>query len=68
MFEIIESTGIARRTVIDTAPTFEEAKAKVEAMGVAFMEDDADYPGCADAFLNDSRLIAIQPVGFKVTA
>ena len=68
MFEIIESTGLHRRTVIATLPTFEEAKAKVETMGVAFMEDDEDYPGCADVLLNDARLLAIQPVGFKITA
>lgn len=50
----------------DTADSFEAARAKVEAMGSAFMEIDADYPDCADALLNDGRVISIQPVGFKL--
>lgn len=62
MIEIIES-GV-RRHVIATVETFAAAKTKVEAMGVAFMEDDADHDDCADAYLNDGRVIAIQPEGF----
>lgn len=68
MFEIIETHMNNRREVIATAESFDAAKATVTAMGVSFMEDDADYPGCADAFMNDGRTIAIQPAGFKVTA
>lgn len=64
MFNIFES-GI-RRAPIATAETFEAAKAKVVAMGVAFMEDDADHAGCADAYTNDGRVIAIQPEGFTL--
>lgn len=65
MIEIIE-TNMTRRTVISTAANFAAAKAQVEAMGVAFMDDDADHADCADAYLNDGRIIAIQPVGFKL--
>jgi hypothetical protein len=54
------------RTVIATKPTFAEAKAYVESLGVSYMEDDADHTDCADALLNDGRLLAIQPVGFKL--
>lgn len=66
MIQIIETGMNGRREVIGTAPTFTEAKAKVEAMGAAFMEDDADYPDCADAFMNDGRTLAIQPEGFRI--
>jgi len=66
MYEVYESTMYSK-TVLATAPSFAEAKAAVEAMGVAFMEDDADYPQCADAFLNDGRVVAIQPIGFKLS-
>ena len=65
MIQIIE-TNMTRRTVISTAANFTAAKAQVEAMGVAFMDDDADHADCADAYLNDGRIIAIQPVGFKL--
>jgi hypothetical protein len=66
VIQIIESGMNGRRAVIDTAPTFAEAKAKVEAMGVAFMEDDADHTDCADAYMADSRILAIQPEGFTL--
>lgn len=68
MFEIIETHNSGRREVIATASSFVEAKNKVQAMGVLFMEDDSDYPDCADAYLNGGRVVAIQPEGFKVTA
>lgn len=63
---IYETNLPHRRTLLATAPTFDEAKAKVEAMGVAFMEDDSDYAYCADAYMNDGRIIAIQPEGFTL--
>jgi hypothetical protein len=66
MFEIIESPTPTQRNTIATAETFEEAKAKVEAMGVVLLEDDADYPGCADAYTTDGRVLAIQPEGFTL--
>lgn len=64
MHELIETNMHGRRTVIATAPSFADAKAKAESMGVAFMEDDSDYPECADAYLADGRVVAIQPEGF----
>lgn len=63
MIQILE-TGTHGHTVLATLPTFAEAKTRVIGMGCAFMEDDADYADCADAYLNDGRIIAIQPVGF----
>jgi hypothetical protein len=66
MFEVIETGMNGRRSLIATAETFEEAKAKVTAMGVVHMEDDADHEGCADAYLNDSRVVAIQPKDFTL--
>ena len=65
MFTIIETTNV-RRTDIAKAASFAEAKAIVEAMGVVFMEDDSDHPNCADAFMNDGRILAIQPEGFTL--
>lgn len=66
MFEIVETSDTGRREVIATAPSFIAAKNKVEEMGVLFMEDDSDYPDCADAYLEGGRVVAIQPVGFTV--
>lgn len=65
MFEVRE-IGNGRVNVIATRETFAEAKAHVESLGVTHMEDDADYTDCADALLNDGRVVAIQPVGFKL--
>lgn len=66
MFEVTEITNTGRRSVLATAPSFTAAKNAVEEMGVLFMEDDADHPGCADAFLTGGRVVAIQPAGFKI--
>ncbi len=66
MIEIFETNSLGRRTQVATAPDFIAAKALVEAMGVAFMEDDEDHTDCADAYLNDGRIVAIQPVGFTL--
>ena len=66
MIEIYETNSLGHRTQLATAPDFITAKALVEEMGVAFMEDDEDHTDCADAYLNDGRIVAIQPVGFKL--
>jgi hypothetical protein len=66
MIQIIESGMNGRRNVIDTAPTFSEAKERVTTMGAAFMEDDAEHADCADAYMHDGRVIAIQPEGFTL--
>jgi hypothetical protein len=65
MFQVREFTGNTFRTLTERA-SFAAAKAYVETLGVSFMEDDADHEGCADAFLTDGRIVAIQPVGFKL--
>jgi len=62
----ISEVHLHGRTVIVKVVTFEAAKAHVVALGVVMLEDDADYPGCADALLTDGRVIAIQPVGFRL--
>lgn len=62
----IYESNMTRRTLIAQEPTFAEAKARVERMGVAFMEDDSEYVDCADAYTNDGRIIAIQPDGFTL--
>jgi hypothetical protein len=63
MIEIYETHMMGRRTLIATAETFAEAKDKVIAMGVSFMEDDEDFIDSADAFMLDGRTVAIQPEG-----
>lgn len=68
MFNIYENTNLpASRPLIATAETFEEAKAKILARDEsAFIEDDSDYVGCADAYLpRTGRLMAIEPKGFN---
>lgn len=68
MFEVLESVDInpSRLAVIASKPSFNEAIAYVEKLGAIMIEVDADYQGCADAFLKDGRIIAIQPEGFKL--
>jgi hypothetical protein len=62
----ISEVHLHGRTVIAKVDTFEAAREHVAALGVVMLEDDADHPGCADALLTDGRLIAIQPVGFRL--
>lgn len=64
MIEIIE-TGMGTHTVIRTVASLQAAKSIVRDWGYAHMADDPDYPNCADAYLNDGRTIAMQPVGFS---
>ena len=66
MFNITEIGFSGRRNIIATAASFIEAKNKVEAMAPLYMEDDSDYPGCADAYLTGGRVVAIQPEGFTL--
>jgi len=67
MIEIIETNMNGRHTILATVATFAEAKNAVNEMNPAFMEDDSDHHDCADAYMRDGRVLAIQPVGFKVT-
>jgi hypothetical protein len=63
--EVREVSGFAFKTLA-TLDTFEAAKDYVNGLDPLLVEDDKDYPGCADAFLKDGRVVAIQPVGFKI--
>jgi hypothetical protein len=66
VYEISESNN-NRISIVGKADSFEAAKAIVEAMGVAFGEDDATFPDCYDAYMNDRRVLSVQPVGFKIS-
>lgn len=66
MYEAIEF-NVNRHDVILTADSFEACKAAIIARGVAHIEDDEEYPNCADALMKDGTVVAIQPVGFKAT-
>ena len=66
MFEVFERDSRLKKNVLANRASFEAAKDFVSSLGVVMLEDDKDYPGCADAFLNDGRVVAVQPVGFKV--
>jgi hypothetical protein len=57
---VYEVTGVARRTAIGVFPTFDAALAYVETLNPVLLEPDADHPGCADAFLPDTRILAIE--------
>lgn len=69
MFNVFETTDMPnRRPLVASFATFEEAKASIFARdAMAFVEDDADNAGCADAYLPASgRLMAVEPEGFKL--
>lgn len=69
MFNVYETTDMPyRRPLLATRESLEEAKAYILAIDpMAFMEDDADNAGCADAYLPKSgRLMAVEPEGFKL--
>ncbi len=71
MFNVFETTGLPyRKPLITSAATLADAKAAILAIDAnAFVEDDADHDGCADAYLPGSgRLMAVEPDGFKVAA
>lgn len=64
--QVLEAVGVSNRyAVIKTCASFDEAVAYVEGLNPICFEKDADYPNCADAFLRDGRILAIQPEGFK---
>lgn len=66
MFDLKESTGIARKLLVASFPSFGEAEAYLLAMNPVCVEIDADYQGCADAYLSDGRLMVIEPRGFAI--
>lgn len=68
MIELIKTIfhdGETKRRVIATEPTFGDAIAKANELGVTHLTIDEDYEECADALFNDGSILAIQPVGFK---
>lgn len=69
MIEVTKINNSGKRIVVATLATFAAAKAHVATMGdVVCMEDDPDYADCADVFLTTGDVMAIQPVGFRVTS
>jgi hypothetical protein len=60
MFKVKEMGGIGAMTIIATFQTFDEAERYVLEREIVCYERDADNPGCADAFLRDGRLWAIE--------
>jgi hypothetical protein len=60
MFKVKEMGGIGATTIIATFQTFDEVERYVLEREIACYERDADNPGCADAFLHDGRLWAIE--------
>lgn len=60
-FAIYEFCGSTRHELA-RVDDFDAALARIEAMGSVLVEADSDYPGCADAFLRDGRVVAVEPV------
>ncbi len=74
MFIVYETPQPLQRRQIERRPSLIEAKHFVTCFAMArgatviMMEDDADNPGCADAYLSDGTLMMIEPEGFKLCA
>lgn len=71
MLIVYDTTAPMQRREIIRLATMAEARARVEAYGdLILFEEDASYPGCADAAVYSKttgvRLFAIEPEGFKV--
>ena len=60
MTTVYEISGFARRTAIASFAQFDDAIAYVTSLKPVCLELDADHPGCADAYLPDTRLIAVE--------
>ena len=65
-YELFESLGNGRKLVFKTFPTFDQAWQELKQMQPVSMELDEDHAECADAYTKDGRILAIQPVGFKI--
>lgn len=65
MLHIIENNG-HRRTIVATVTTFAEGLNKLNAMEPLFLEEDSHYRYCADAYMRDGRVLALQPIGFDI--
>jgi len=66
MFEVFERSITGRKVVLATKDNFNQALSYVEDLGAIYTELDSEYEGCADAYLNNGQVIAVQPVGFKL--
>lgn len=68
-FEILEPSprpGGPRR-IVASAPSFADAvELARELFAVAFIEEDADFPGCADFITSTGGLYCIEPEGFTL--
>lgn len=55
------------RRIVATAPSFADAvELARELFAVAYLEEDADFPGCADFITDAGQLFCIQPEGFTI--
>lgn len=66
MFIVYDTTRPFQRKEVERFETFREAEEYVRSLGVHTFEQDASYTGCADAFMLDGRLLAIEPEGFTL--
>ena len=66
MFILSETFGALAPLPIGEFETADQAIEKARAIGAIFIEKDADFPGCFDAFTKHGALLTIQPKGFKI--
>ena len=62
MFQIY-TLHATHRERVTTADSFEGALAWLRGVGIVHMEEDADFPGCADAFARNGLVYSVEPVG-----
>ena len=60
MFAIYESNGLHQTKLVEFA-TFMAAYTYVKKQEPISLEQDFDYPGCADAYMKDGRILTIEP-------
>jgi hypothetical protein len=69
-FEILETASRpgGPRRIIGSAPSFADAvELAHELLPVLFLEEDDDFPGCADFITSTGLVCCIQPEGFTLT-
>ena len=60
MFKVYESNGVSRHLRC-SFNSFVEAENYVTIQKPVCFELDKDYKGCADAYMKDGRILAIEP-------
>ena len=60
MFNVYEATGVCRRSLRGAFDTFTAACDYVQALNPVCFEEDADHPGCADAYLPSGLVYVIE--------